>query len=114
MIDANPKDMNSIPGHGSDYRTLDKLIDRVNNTDDDHHMWLVPFNKGDNHTLKIDLGRATNITGIKFYNYNKSEEDTLRGAKQIVIHVDKKLVTPKKGVTLRKAPGLVHPMMDMG
>lgn len=57
MIDANPKDMNSIPGHGSDYRTLDKLIDRVNNTNDDHHMWLVPFNKGENHTIKIDLGK---------------------------------------------------------
>jgi len=28
MIDATPRDMNSIPGHGSDYRTLDKLINK--------------------------------------------------------------------------------------
>jgi hypothetical protein len=114
MIDANPRDMNSIPGHGSDYRTLDKLIDKFNNTMDDHHMWLVPFNKGENHTIKIDLGKATNISAIRFYNYNKSEEDTLRGAKQVVIQVDKKYVTPKKGVTIRKAPGLVHPLLNQG
>ena len=50
---------------------------------------------------------------MRFYNYNKSEEDTLRGAKQVVIHVDKKLVTPRKGITLRKAMGLVHPMFNM-
>jgi DUF1365 family protein len=56
-ITANPKDMNSIPGYGSDYRTLDKLFDRVNNTIDDHHMWLIPFNKGENHTISIDLGK---------------------------------------------------------
>ena len=28
MIDATPRDMNSIAGHGSDYRTLDKLINK--------------------------------------------------------------------------------------
>jgi hypothetical protein len=57
MVDANPRDMNSIPGHGSDHRTLDKLFDKTNNTCDDHHMWLIPFNKGENHTIKIDFGR---------------------------------------------------------
>ena len=81
MVDANPRDMNSIPGHGSDHRTLDKLFDRVNNTNDDHHMWLIPFNKGENHTIKVDFGRLQNISGIKFYNYNKSSEDSLRGTK---------------------------------
>jgi hypothetical protein len=44
-------------------------------------MWLIPYNKGENHTVKIDLGRMISISGIKFYNYNKSEEDTLRGVK---------------------------------
>lgn len=31
-VEAKPRDMNSIPGHGSDHRTLDKLINGVNNT----------------------------------------------------------------------------------
>lgn len=114
MIDACPRDMNSIHGHGSDYRTLDKLLDKENNTEDDHHMWLIPFNKGEDHWIKINLGRSTNISGLKLYNYNKSEEDTLRGVKQLVIRVDNKLVTAKKGVLVRKAPGFVHPMLDMG
>lgn len=83
-IDANPRDMNSLGGAGSsgtDYRTLDKLFDGVNNTMDDHHMWLIPFNKGEKHTIRIDLGRPYQIQAIRIYNYNKSEEDSLRGAK---------------------------------
>lgn len=35
MVDANPRDMNSIPGHASDHRTLDKLFNSKNNTTDD-------------------------------------------------------------------------------
>ncbi len=57
-VQANPRDMNSIPGYGSDYRTLEKLFDDVNITMDDHHMWLIPFNKGEAHTMTIDLGKV--------------------------------------------------------
>jgi protein JBTS26 len=106
--------MNSISGHGSDYRTLDKLIDGVNNTMDDHHMWLIPFNKGEKHVITIDLGRSQSISAILFYNYNKSVEDTLRGARTVVMKLDSNYITPRKGVSLRKAPGYVHPMMNMG
>ena len=44
-------------------------------------MWLVPYNKGDAHTIRVDLGKACVISGVRVYNYNKSEEDTLRGVK---------------------------------
>ena len=94
-VEANPRDMNSIPGHGQDHRTLDKLINNVNNTCDDRNMWLIPFNSGEDHTIKIDLGKMTQISGLRFYNYNKSSEDSLRGVKQIVISVDGKLMTAK-------------------
>lgn len=57
-LKADPRDMNTIQGHGSDYRTLDKLIDGVYNTTDDHHMWLIPFNKGEKHSITIDLGKV--------------------------------------------------------
>lgn len=112
-LDATPRDMNSIPGHGQDHRTLDKLINGVNNTSDDRNMWLIPFNSGEDHILKIDLGRMTMIGAIKFYNYNKSSEDSLRGVKQVVVKVDGKQVTPNKGVTLRKAPGFMLPRDDL-
>lgn len=38
--------MNVISGHSGDYRTLDKLIDNINITNDDKHMWLIPFTFG--------------------------------------------------------------------
>ena len=44
-------------------------------------MWLIPFNKGDDHTVRIDLGEKRVISAIRFFNYNKSPEDTLRGVK---------------------------------
>jgi len=80
-VSADPRDMNQIAGHGSDYRTLDKLFNGVNNTVDDYNMWLIPFNKGEKHIIKIDLGKTCMISTVRFYNYNKSEEDTLRGVK---------------------------------
>jgi len=107
--------MNAIAGNGgSDYRTLDKLFNKVNNTTDDHNMWLIPFNQGEKHSIIIDLGKQCTITSVRFYNYNKTEEDTLRGAKVIVMLLDKKHITPRKGVTLRKSPGFVYSMLDMG
>jgi protein JBTS26 len=87
-VEANPRDMNSIAGHGSDHRTLEKLFNDRNNTKDDRNMWLIPYNKGEDHTIMIDLGETRAISGIKFYNYNKSTEDTLRGARQVIIKVD--------------------------
>lgn len=113
-MEADPRDMNSLGAGQGDYRTLDKLFDGVNSTMDDHHMWLIPYNKGEKHYIKIDLGKQTMIGAIRFYNYNKSEEDTLRGAKLITVTLDKKYLTPKKGIALRKGPGFVHPLMSMG
>jgi protein JBTS26 len=106
--------MNQIAGHGSDYRTLDKLFNGQNNTVDDHNMWLIPFNKGEKHTITIDLGKSYTISAVRFYNYNKSDEDTLRGVKQLIMWLDKKYITSRKGVSIRKACGFVHPMFNMG
>jgi formylmethanofuran:tetrahydromethanopterin formyltransferase len=87
-VQANPRDMNSIAGHGSDHRTLEKLFNNRNNSMDDRNMWLIPFNKGEDHTIMIDLGETRTISGLKFYNYNKSVEDTLRGARNVIIKID--------------------------
>jgi len=107
-ITANPKDLNSIPGYSGDYRTIDKIIDGTNLTTDDRHMWLIPFNKGQPHKITITLPKPTYLSSIKFYNYNKSTEDTNRGVKIVTISVDNKLVTPKRGVVIRKAPGTAN------
>jgi len=106
--------MNSIPGHGQDHRTLEKLFNGSNDTTDDRNMWLIPFNRGEDHTIRIDLGEKRQISALRFFNYNKSPEDTLRGAKQIVIQVDERYMTPKSGITLRIAPGVLHNIMTIG
>ena len=104
-LDATPRDMNSIQGHGQDHRTLDKLINGVNNTISDENMWLIPYNAGESHTITIDLGRILKLSALRFYNYNKSKEDSLRGVKRITIKVDGEFVTPPTGISIRKAPG---------
>ena len=104
-ISANPRDMNTIPGHSGDYRTIDKLIDNINITNDDRHMWLIPYSPGENHLISISLQSKMSIKGIKFYNYNKSEEDAFRGARKLAISIDGINMTPKAGITIRKALG---------
>lgn len=44
-VHASPSSINELHGV-SDLRTLDKLLDGVNNTWDDQHMWLTPYDPG--------------------------------------------------------------------
>ena len=101
-IDAQPRDMNCIPGYSGDYRTLDKLIDSMNRTMDDHHMWLVPFTPGQQHSIWVDFQAPIALTGIRFWNYNKSPDDTSRGVRSLALFFDGQ---PLASFTLRKAPG---------
>lgn len=114
MIDAKPRDMNSIPGYSGDYRTLEKLYNGVNNICDDKNMWLIPFDKGQAHTITINFKQVKAIKGVKLWNYNKSEEDSLRGSKTITVKLDGKMVTPKRGVILRKASGRIDEGFNYG
>jgi hypothetical protein len=68
-------------------------------------MWLVPHDDTESNKppwLEIDLGREEAVSGLIVHNYNKSEEDTLRGAKMVSIELDGR---PFKSVQLRPAPG---------
>ncbi|DBA02328.1 TPA: hypothetical protein N0F65_006203 [Lagenidium giganteum] len=103
-LDASPRDLHTL-GYTGDPRTLDKLIDGVGTTCDDTHMWLVPFSAG-GQELRIDLKKEHLIHGLRIWNYNKSDEDTFRGAKQIDVLVDGVSVAPRGlGFIVRKAPG---------
>lgn len=59
--------------------TVCRLVDGANITMEDEHMWLVPFSPGLDHVVTICFDRAENIAGLRFWNYNKSPEDTYRG-----------------------------------
>lgn len=76
MISAYPRDINAVPGHSGDNRTLDKLVDGVNTTCNDNHMWLAPFLQNDpthankpvgSQWLKIVLPAPVKLVGVKVY-----------------------------------------------
>ncbi|XP_068380287.1 katanin-interacting protein isoform X2 [Eschrichtius robustus] len=108
QISASPRDLNDLPEHTNNSRTLDKLIDGANITMEDEHMWLIPFSPGLDHVVTIHFDRAESIAGLRFWNYNKSPEDTYRGAKVVHVSLDGLCVSPPEGFLIRKGPGNCH------
>ncbi|KAM5330805.1 katanin-interacting protein isoform 2-T2 [Glossophaga mutica] len=108
QISACPRDLNDLPEYTDDSRTLDKLIDGANITTEDEHMWLIPFSPGLDHVVTIRFDRAESIAGLRFWNYNKSPEDTYRGAKVVHVSLDGLCVSPPEGFLIRKGPGNCH------
>ncbi|XP_053410642.1 katanin-interacting protein isoform X2 [Nycticebus coucang] len=108
QIAASPRDLNELPEYTDDSRTLDKLIDGANITMEDEHMWLIPFSLGLDHVLTVRFDRAESIAGLRFWNYNKSPEDTYRGAKIVHVSLDGLCVSPPEGFLIRKGPGNCH------
>ena len=60
-----------------------RLIDTVNVTCDDKHMWIAPFASQEKHFLKINFGKPERITLLRVWNYNKSPEDTYKGVVEL-------------------------------
>ncbi|KAM4632551.1 katanin-interacting protein [Discoglossus pictus] len=108
QISASPPDLSVLPDYQNDSRTLDKLIDGINITSEDNHMWLIPFTAGENHTVMINFAKTVNIAGLRFWNYNKSPEDTYRGAKIVHVTFDGQCISPSEGFLIRKGPGNCH------
>ncbi|NXO02859.1 K0556 protein, partial [Rhinopomastus cyanomelas] len=108
QISASPQDLNDLPEYTEDSRTLGKLIDGTNITVEDDHMWLIPFSFGEDHLLTIHFDKMESIAGLRFWNYNKSPEDTYRGAKVVHVLLDGHSISPPEGFLLRKGPGNCH------
>ena len=104
-LNAKPRDMNAIPGYSDDKRVIGNLINKNNNTTKDENMWMVPFIKGQNHFIYFTFTEPKRISGIRVWNFNKSIEDSYRGAKMITIAADNCLITPQTGILIKKAPG---------
>ena len=97
--------MSEVQGYQQDPRTVDKLINGVNLTTQDKNMWLIPYVYGNDHKLTIDFKEDRIVSGIRIWNYNKSVEDLGRGVQIMNVSADGKLITPSKGLLVRKAPG---------
>ena len=104
QIQADPRDVNILPGYGSDPRTVDKLVDGNHWTCDDLHVWLAPFTEGQKHSVTIDLLTISVISVIRIWNYNKSRIHSFRGAKNIEILLDNTMVFHGE---ISQAPGRI-------
>ncbi len=94
---ASPSDLN-VCGHHGDPRTVDKLVNGDMATTDDRSMWLIPYTPGREHLLRIDLhDRQRALAGIRVWNYNKSRDDTHRGARFVHISLDGRALAPRAG-----------------
>ena len=104
QILAFPPDVNVLPGYGTDPRTIEKLVDGQNFTNDDLHVWLTPFTSGEDHQISINLGKFVGISMIRIWNYNKSRIHSYRGAKLVQIELDGQVIFRGE---IKKAPGNV-------
>lgn len=76
-------------GYEDDARTPDKLVDGVNNTTSEDHMWLFPFTMGGEHSLVLTLAEESDVYGLRVWNYNRGQEAArTRGARQVRVLVD--------------------------
>lgn len=92
-IRADPSDINILPGYGSDPRVVSNLVDGVNWTRDDTHMWLAPFSPGERHLIFLKLPeQTTQIAMIRIWNYNKSRVHTFRGVKELIMYLDDQVI----------------------
>ena len=71
-------------GRGEGGEGVGRLVDGVNLTTEDGHMWLAPFTPGNPHTLTITLGTPSLLTAVRVWNYNRSLEDSYHGVCEIM------------------------------
>ncbi|XP_066496415.1 katanin-interacting protein isoform X2 [Tiliqua scincoides] len=107
-IRANPPDINVLPAYGKDPRVVTNLLDGVNRTQDDMHLWLAPFTPGKSHCILLDFVQPCEVAMIRVWNYNKSRIHSFRGVKDISMLLDEQCIfrgeIAKASGTLTGAP----------
>ncbi|XP_048868761.1 katanin-interacting protein isoform X5 [Brienomyrus brachyistius] len=91
-IRADPPDINILPAYGKDPRVVANLIDGVNRTQDDMHLWLAPFTPGRLHLIYVDFHSPCQVAMIRVWNYNKSRIHSFRGVKEVEMLLDGKCI----------------------
>ncbi|CAN2390340.1 Domain of unknown function (DUF4457) [Pristimantis euphronides] len=91
-IEAEPPNINILPEYGKDPRVITNLIDGINKTQDDMHVWLAPFTPGKIHFVSLDFTAPCKVAMIRIWNYNKSRIHSFRGVKDIEILLDHSVI----------------------
>ncbi|XP_050297659.1 katanin-interacting protein-like isoform X2 [Anthonomus grandis grandis] len=92
QISALPADVNILPECQNDPRIVSNLLDGVNRTRDDLHIWLAPFYHGRSHMITIEFYDEVTIAMIRIWNYNKSRIHSYRGVKDLVMMLDDQVI----------------------
>ncbi len=64
------------------------MVDGVNRTRDDLHMWLAPFTPGHAHLIRIRFAEPITVAMVRVWNYNKSRIHSTRGARDVEMYLD--------------------------
>lgn len=91
-VRAEPPDINVLPAYGKDPRVAANLVDGVNRTQDDMHVWLAPFTPGQPHSISLDFAHPCHVALIRVWNYNKSRIHSFRGVRDVVMWLDAKCI----------------------
>ena len=67
QISADPADINVLPEYSNDPRVVQNLLDGVNQTRDDLHMWLAPFSPGRPHTVSLTFTSPTTLAMVRIW-----------------------------------------------
>jgi hypothetical protein len=110
QVTACPESINVLEENTDDPRVPKNLVDGVNFTCDDFHMWLAPYTPGQSHYVLIELGSCIAVSMVRIWNYNKSRTHTCRGVREarlvLLTGRDAPGTTSFEG-EIRQAPGLV-------
>ncbi|UJR14999.1 hypothetical protein I4U23_001976 [Adineta vaga] len=103
--DARPRDITVLSNYTNAVQKLENLFDSENVTCHPNHMWLCPFNRNDRVRIMITLSVSKKLHGLRIWNYNQSPDDTYRGIKRLHVQLNDKIISPRQGFLLRRAPG---------
>ncbi|XP_058252111.1 katanin-interacting protein isoform X2 [Hemibagrus wyckioides] len=67
---------------------VSKVINGVQSTQDDSHLWLAPFVAGKRCEITLDLGEMQRLAMIRVWNYNKSRIHSFRGVREVDMLLD--------------------------
>ncbi|KAL3274364.1 hypothetical protein HHI36_015762 [Cryptolaemus montrouzieri] len=111
-IQADPPDVNVLPECKNDPRIVTNLIDGVNRTQDDMHIWLAPFYIHRNHTITVIFESTIKLGMMRIWNYNKSRIHSYRGVKDLSVYLDGRLIF--RGEIARASGTIMGPIESFG
>ncbi|CAK4086779.1 unnamed protein product, partial [Aphanomyces euteiches] len=106
QVRAVPASINVLPEYASDKdpRVATNLLDGVNYTCDDLHMWLAPFSPNQLHTVTVEFDAQVVLSMVRIWNYNKSRAHSFRGVKNARLLLDNAVIFQGE---IRQAPGIL-------